>query len=109
MEAIVHPLVRREMKIFIRKKNKFLFLEIPLLLESKLNKHFDKIIFVDTKKTTRLKRYLKKNGSKKTFNLLNARQLSPIIKKKLCDVIINNNNSLVNLKKKVKNLMKNYE
>ena len=109
LEAIVHPLVRREMKIFIRKKNKFLFLEIPLLIESKLSKYFDKVIFVDTKKTIRLKRYLKKEGNKKTFNLLNKRQLPSITKKKLCDFTIYNNNSLGILKKNVKNLMNSYE
>ena len=80
-----------------------------MLIESKLGKHFTKVIFVDTKKTIRLKRYLKKNGNKKTFDLLNKRQVSPIIKKKLCDITINNNNSLAILKKNVKNLMKKYE
>ena len=97
------------MNIFIKKKKKFLFLEIPLLIESKLNKCFDKIIFVNTKKKIRLKRYLNKNGNKKTFNLLDKRQISPTIKKKLSDFTINNNNSLATLKKNVKNLIKNYE
>ena len=46
---------------------------------------------------------------KKIFSLLDNRQLSPTVKKKLCDYIINNNNSLAILKKNVKNLMKNYE
>ena len=71
--------------------------------------YFDKVIFVDTKKTIRLKRYLKKEGNKKTFNLLNKRQLSSITKKKLCDFTIYNNNSLGILKKNVKNLMNSYE
>jgi dephospho-CoA kinase len=109
LEALIHPLVRKEMNIFIKKKKKFLFLEIPLLIESKLNKCFDKIIFVNTKKKIRLKRYLNKNGNKKTFNLLDKRQISPTIKKKLSDFTINNNNSLATLKKNVKNLIKNYE
>lgn len=97
------------MKIFLKKKNKLLFLEIPLLIESKLKKYFDKVIFVDAKKKIRLKRYLKRNGKQKTFNLLNNRQLSPVIKKKICDYTINNNFSLELLKKNVKNFMKIYE
>ena len=109
LEAIVHPLVRKEMKIFLKRKNKFLFLEIPLLVESKLNKYFDKVIFINAKKKTRLKRYLKKRGNKKTFNLLDSRQLSPTLKKKLCNYTINNNHSLAIFKKAVKNFMKNYE
>jgi len=84
-------------------------LEIPLLIESKLKKYFDKIIFVDAKKKIRLKRYLKRNGKKKTFNLLNNRQLSPANKKKICDYTVNNNFSLAILKKNVKNFIKTYE
>ena len=109
LEAIIHPLVRKEMKIFLKKKNKFLFLEIPLLVESKLNKYFDTVIFVDAKKKIRLKRYLTKKGNKKTFKILNSRQLSSAVKKKMCNYTINNNNTLVILRKNVKKFIKNYE
>mgnify|MGYP006101800641 CR=1 FL=1 len=109
IEKIIHPLVRKEMKFFLKKKNKFLFLEIPLLVESKLNKNFDKLVFINAKKKIRLKRYLKKNGNRKTFNLLNNRQASPSVKKKICDYTINNNNSLVILKKNVKDFIKHHE
>jgi dephospho-CoA kinase len=106
LEAIIHPLVRKKMKTFLKKKNKFLFLEIPLLIESKLKKYFDKVVYVDARNKVRLRRYLKKNGNKKTFTLLDKRQLPPSIKKKKCDYTINNNFSLVFLKKNVKNFMK---
>ena len=109
LETIVHPFVRKEMKIFLKKQNDLLFLEIPLLLESKLNKYFDKIVFVNASRKIRLRRYLKKNGNKKTFVLLNKRQLIPSVKKKMCDYTINNNNSLPILKKTIKNFMKHYE
>jgi dephospho-CoA kinase len=109
LEAIIHPLVQKEMKIFLKKKNKFLFLEIPLLIESKLKKYFDIVIFVNTKKNIRLKRYLKKHGNKKTFNLLDDRQLSPVVKKKNCNHTLNNNYSLAIIKKAVKIFMKNIE
>jgi dephospho-CoA kinase len=109
IESIIHPLVRKEMINFLRKKKKLLFLEIPLLLESKLNKYFDELIFVSAKKNLRLKRYLKKKGEKKTFITLDKRQLSPSLKKKICDYTINNNYSLAILKKNVKNFTKKYE
>ena len=67
LEAIIHPFVRKEMNIFLKIKNKILVLEIPLLIESKLNKYFDKIVFVDAKKKIRLKRYLTINSNKNTF------------------------------------------
>ena len=109
LEYIVHPFVRKEMTDFIKKKNKMLFLEIPLLIESKLNKYFDKIVFVGANKDLRLKRYLKKKGDKKTFKLLDNRQLSFKLKKNISDYTIINNYSLATLKKNVKILIKNYE
>ena len=109
LETIIHPIVRKKMNVFLKTRNKILVLEIPLLIENKLNRYFDKIIFVDAKKKLRLKRYLKRNGKKNTFELLNKRQLSSVIKKKICDFTINNNYSLLILKKNVKNFIKDYE
>ena len=109
LESVIHPFVRKEMKNFLKKKKKLLFLEIPLLLESKLNNYFDKLIFVGANKNLRLERYLKKQGDKRTFILLDKRQLSPAFKKNICDYTINNNYSLAILKKNVKNFTKKYE
>ena len=109
LESIIHPLVRKEMKNFLKAKVKILILEIPLLIENKLDKYFDKIIFVDAKKKLRLKRYLKQNKDKKTFEVLNKRQLSPAAKKKKCDLVIDNNYSLEVLKKNIKNFMVQYD
>ena len=61
------------------------------------------------KKKIRLKRYLKKNGDKRIFNLLDSRQLLPAAKKRISDYTINNNFSLAILKKTVKDFIKNYE
>jgi dephospho-CoA kinase len=109
LESIIHPFVRKGMNKFLKKKNKIVIFEIPLLIENKLNKHFNKIVFVDTKKKSRLKRYLKKNGDKNIFNILNKRQLSSIVKKKICDVVVNNNYSLAILEKSAKKFIENYE
>jgi len=109
LESIIHPFVRKKMINFLKKKNKMLFLEIPLLLEAKLSRYFDRLIFVKANKKLRLKRYLERRGNKQIFNLLDKRQLSPILKKNICDLTIDNNYSLATLKKNVKNLMKNYE
>ena len=107
LEKIIHPLVRQEIKSFSKKnkRNKFLIFEIPLLIESKLMKHYDKIIFVNSRRKIRLKRYLKKGNNKMIFDLLNKRQLSPTKKIKFCDYVINNNGSLKLLKKNIKNIM----
>ena len=109
LEKIIHPLVRKEMRLF-KKRNKrkgILIFEIPLLIESKLMKNFDKIIFVNSKKNTRYKRYLRRGKNPKIFYLLDKRQFSPSRKIKLSDYVINNNFSLKALKKNVKIIKNN--
>ena len=99
------------MKRFIKrnKSKKILIFEIPLLVESKLMKSYDKIVFVNSKKNLRIKRFLKRGKRLKLFNLLDKRQLPPAKKVKFCDYVINNNNSLKILRKNVKIIKKNYE
>ena len=107
LEKIIHPIVRKQIRIFLKsnKKKKFVIFEIPLLIESKLMKNYDKIILVNSRRDLRLKRYLKRGNNMKIFNLLNKRQLSPAKKIKFCDYVINNNGSLKLLKKNIKNIM----
>ena len=107
LEKIIHPIVRKQIRNFLKnnKKKKFVIFEIPLLIESKLMKNYDKIILVNSRRDLRLKRYLKRGNTKKIFNLLNKRQLSPAKKIKFCDYVINNNGSLKLLKKNIKNIM----
>ena len=58
---IVHPEVRNRMNNFIKKhrNKKFVILDIPLLIENKLNKKRDILIFVDAKKKEIKKRFKK--------------------------------------------------
>ena len=64
---IVHLEVRKRMNNFVKKhKNKkFIVLDIPLLLENKIDKKKDILIFIDSKKSDSLKRLIKR----KNFNL----------------------------------------
>ena len=111
LEQIIHPMVRKEMLVFLKKnKNKkFLFLEIPLLIESKLTRYFDVIIFIKSKRNLRLKRFRLKKGNIKLFSLLDSHQLKDTKKMKFCDHIVVNNKSLTILKKKLLNIIKSYE
>ena len=111
LEKIVHPKVRSHMKKFTNKyKNKkLLFYEIPLLVESKLMKHFNVIIFVKAKKQVRLKRFQSKSGDKKLFNLLNNNQMSDQKKIKYCDYVVVNEKKLGILKKDLAVIIKKYE
>jgi len=89
---IIHPEIRSTMNKFIKKnKNKkIVVLDIPLLMENKINKRNDIIIFVDSRRKEINKRLDKKKNLKilKKFKKL---QLPLEIKKKKSDFIIKNN------------------
>jgi len=89
---IIHPEIRSTMNKFIKKnKNKkIVVLDIPLLMENKINKRNDIIIFVDSRRKEINKRLNKKKNLKilKKFKKL---QLPLEIKKKKSDFIIKNN------------------
>lgn len=111
LEKIIHPLIRKEMINFARKhKNKkFIFFEIPLLIESRLMKNFDIIFFIKAKRGLRLKRFKKKGGNNFFFNLLDRKQLSEKQKAKHCDHVVVNEKNLDILKKKLLDILKKYE
>ena len=108
---MVHPLVRKDMTNFPKNKIffKLVFFEIPLLVENKLSNFFDIVVFVNTHKKIRIKRFITNGGNHKIFLILNKRQLSPGKKAQVSHHVINNNKSLKNLKNSVKNILNLYE
>ena len=111
LEKIIHPLVRKKMRNFTsqNKNKKLLFYEIPLLIESKLMKYFNLVIFVKAKKKLRLMRFQSKGGDKKLFNILNKKQMKDTKKIKYCDHIVVNEKNLDILKKNLLDIIKRYE
>jgi len=102
---IVHPEVRSSMNNFTKKNksNKFIILDIPLLMENKINEKNDILIFVDAEKKEINKRLKKRSN----FNLKIAKkfkklQLPVEFKKKQSDFIIKNNFRNNSIKKNVK-------
>ena len=91
------------------KNKKILFYEIPLLIESKLMKYFNLIIFIKANKSLRLKRFKSKKGNKKLFYLLNKKQLNDNKKIKFSNYVIVNEKNLKVLKKKLLDIIKQYE
>ena len=110
LEKIIHPLVRKEMKKFttLHKGKKRIFFEIPLLIESKLMKYFDIIIFIKAKKKVRLKRFKAKGGDKELFIMLNNKQISDQKKSKFSDHVVVNEKNLNILKKNLLGIIKLY-
>ncbi len=111
LEKIIHPLVRKKMRYFTsqNKNKKLLFYEIPLLIESKLMKYFNSVIFIKAKKQLRLRRFQLKGGDKNLFNLLNEKQMNDTKKIKHCDHIVVNEKNLNILKKKLLAIIRKYE
>ena len=111
LERIIHPLVRKKMKNFsLQNRNKkLLFYEIPLLIESKLMKHFHVIVFIKAKKKLRLKRFQSKKGDKKLFNLLNNKQMNDTKKSEFCDHVVVNEKNLDILKKNLLAIITKHE
>ena len=90
---IVHAEIKKKMNFFLfkNKNKKFIVLDVPLLLENKLNKKGDVLIFVDSKKSDILKKLKKrKNFNKKLFNLFMKIQYSSKYKMKKSNFIIKN-------------------
>ena len=105
---IVHPEVRSSMNNFIKKnKNrKFVILDIPLLMENKINRKKDILIFVDTKKKEINKRLKKRfNINSKIMEKFKKLQLPVELKKKKSDFIIKNNFKNNSIKKDVKKVL----
>lgn len=94
----------------LQNRNKrLLFYEIPLLIESKLKKYFNVVIFIKAKKQLRLKRFKAKSGDKKLFNLLNNKQMVDTKKVKFCEHVVVNEKNLSILKKKLSAIIYKYE
>ena len=91
---IVHLEVRKKMNIFLRKNKskKIVILDIPLLLENKINKKNDVLVFVRAKKKDVLKRLKRrKNYNKALIDKFKNLQLPLVYKKKKSNFIIKNN------------------
>ena len=109
INKIVHPEVRLRMNKFINKnkKKKAVVLDIPLLLEGRINNKKDILIFVEAKKKEINKRLKKRrNFNKKIFIKLKKLQLPLEIKKKKSNFILKNNFKSFFVKKNVK-ILKN--
>ena len=91
---IIHPEIRKKMNIFLKKnkKSKLIILDIPLLLENKINKRKDILIFIQSNRTEILKRLKKRqNFNSKIYDRFRKIQLPLDYKRKKSNFIIKNN------------------
>ena len=101
----MHPEVRLRMNKFFKKnkKKKAVILDIPLLLEGKINIKKNILVFVEAKRKEINKRLKKRhNFNPKIFKKLKKLQLPLETKKKKSDFIIKNNFKSLSIKKNIK-------
>jgi dephospho-CoA kinase len=106
---IVHAEIRKKLNNFLKKnKNKkFVILDIPLLLENKINKRKDILVYVQSKKSDILKNLKKrKNFDKKILKKFRKIQLPLSYKKKESDFIIKNNFTKKSVNDGIKSILK---
>jgi dephospho-CoA kinase len=106
---IVHLEIRKKMDIFLNKnKNrKIVVLDIPLLLENKINKKNDILVFIESKKLDILKRLKKReNFNPKLLSKFRKIQLPLDYKKKKSHFIIKNNFTNRSVKISIKKIIK---
>jgi dephospho-CoA kinase len=90
---IVHLEIRKKMNLFLIKNRnkKIVILDIPLLLENKINKKNDVLVFVKSKKSDILQKLKKrKNFNLKLLKKFKNIQLPPDYKKKKSQFIVKN-------------------
>ena len=109
---IVHFKIRKKLNNFIKnnKNQKIIILDIPLLLENKINKKKDILVFVQSKKSSILKNLEKrKNFNKKLLKKFKEIQLPLNYKKKKSHFIIKNNFTKKSVKDGIKGILKEIE
>jgi len=106
---VVHPEINLRMKKFIKKnrKRKFVVLDIPLLMENKINKKNDILLFIEAPKKEILKRLKKRpNISLEIIKKFKTIQLPVEFKKNKSNYVIKNNFNNLSLKNNVKKVLK---
>ena len=107
ISSVVHPLVRKQMKLFLNKnrKSKIIILDIPLLIENKLYNKKDILIFIKSRQNKVINRLKKrKNYNKKILLNLRKNQANLLKKRKLANYVVDNNFSPSIMKRKISSL-----
>ena len=100
LNSIVHPLIKDRIVDFfeMNKQEEQVFVAIPLLFETGMDKLFDQIIFVYADDNLRLERLKLRNGFSNDYakQRINS-QMPQQMKLPACDIVINNNGTLEDL------------
>ncbi|KRF54489.1 dephospho-CoA kinase [Bacillus sp. Soil745] len=107
LNGIVHPAVRNWMRLkteaALSSGEETVFMDIPLLFESKLTFMVDKTLLIYVDEQVQLKRLMNRNGLSETEALARINSQMPLADKKaLADAVIDNNGDINETKRQVK-------
>lgn len=111
LEKISHPIIAQKILQFFEenKDEKFLFVAIPLVFEAKMEKLFDKILFIYADDEIRKKRLMEFRGYSDEYADVRMRcQISQDLKKSLADYVIFNNKGKKDLEFELLNFLKSF-
>ena len=106
LERLIHPLVGKEIRKFLKERKKPCCVEIPLLFEGGWEKAFDKTIFVYCPTLFRKQRALRRGMSEKLFTKLDNRQMKSSEKARRSDFVLQNREQKKLLRLQAKHLTK---
>ncbi|WP_046721118.1 dephospho-CoA kinase [Heyndrickxia coagulans] len=114
LNSIVHPAVRawmtREKDRAIENGKKTVFLDIPLLFESRLTYMVERTILVYVDEQTQLKRLMARNGLSEKEAQMRIRAQMPLSEKKaLADAVLDNNGSLEETKQQLEKIVSDWQ
>ena len=106
LEAIIHPIVRKEFEEAVAslENDQILIYEIPLLFETKATERFDYIVTVEADMQLRKERLLKKGLRNSEIESRIAAQASREERESIADQVFENNGSEDELLRSVENL-----
>ncbi|MDO7487894.1 dephospho-CoA kinase [Peribacillus frigoritolerans] len=110
LNGIVHPAVRNWMRLkteaALSSGEETVFMDIPLLFESKLTFMVDKTILIYVDEQVQLQRLMNRNGLSETEALARINSQMPLADKKaLADAVIDNNGDINETKRQVKSIL----
>ena len=107
IEALIHPIIKMQCLSLIKSSNKKIVFEIPILINSGIEKHFTKIITIESRKELRQKIIIKRYKQKisiEDFLKIDKSQSTQSERESISNIIVNNNGTISEFKKIITSL-----
>ncbi|MGE6611356.1 dephospho-CoA kinase [Peribacillus sp. NPDC076916] len=113
LNGIVHPAVRKWMRLkteeALSSGEETVFMDIPLLFESKLTFMVEKTLLIYVDEQVQLQRLMNRNGLSETEALARINSQMPLADKKaLADAVVDNNGDINETKRQVKSILREW-